>query len=275
MTDSAHQRSRVSYFGVTVAIAALGLTVLLGLPIGVPIYRQHTALNRIRELNGRAFTRQTGPMWLRRIVGKEGMELLEDVSCVDLSRTRVTDKDLARLAWLAPSEELDPHDPASVGGALLVERYRGVERLNLGNTQVTDAGLKHLRRLKNLKQLNLHGTQITDAGLECLSGLVQLEELDLGRTQVTDAGMQHLQQLQNLRLLSLGHVRISNAGLLSLQGLTELEELDLRRTQISGLGLTHLGGMRHLKKLTVKGTSQTGVGIRNLKKKLPGIDISS
>ena len=40
----------------------------------------------------------------------------------------------------------------------------------------------------------LSHTQITDAGLVHLKGLTQLEWLDLERTQVTDAGVKELQK---------------------------------------------------------------------------------
>ena len=41
----------------------------------------------------------------------------------------------------------------------------GLETLRLASTQVTDAGLVHLKGLTSLAHLNLTGTQITDAGL--------------------------------------------------------------------------------------------------------------
>jgi hypothetical protein len=40
--------------------------------------------------------------------------------------------------------------------------------LSLSDTQVTDAGLEHLKRLKNLRYLNLTGTQVTYEGIHML-----------------------------------------------------------------------------------------------------------
>jgi len=63
----------------------------------------------------------------------------------------------------------------------------------LSGTQISDAGLEHLRELSSLKGLNLSGTQIGDAGLEHLQGLTSLEFLELGFiTNVTDAGREEL-----------------------------------------------------------------------------------
>ena len=75
--------------------------------------------------------------------------------------------------------------------------------LDLGDTQVTDAGLKELKELKNLTLLDLGGTQVTDAGLKELKDLKNLTSLDLGGTQVTDAGLKELKDLKNLTSLDL------------------------------------------------------------------------
>jgi hypothetical protein len=44
----------------------------------------------------------------------------------------------------------------------------------------------------NVFIVQLDDTQVTDAGLEHLKGLTQLQELDLASTQVTDAGLENL-----------------------------------------------------------------------------------
>jgi hypothetical protein len=54
-----------------------------------------------------------------------------------------------------------------------------------------------------LRLLDLDLTEVTDAGLEHLKGLTALQELSLWRTPVTDAGLQHLKGLTGLRVLCL------------------------------------------------------------------------
>ena len=51
-----------------------------------------------------------------------------------------------------------------------------------------------LEGLTRLQRLVLTGTQVTDAGLVHLKGLTGLQELWLGDTQVTDAGLAELNQ---------------------------------------------------------------------------------
>ena len=66
--------------------------------------------------------------------------------------------------------------------------------LDLGRTQVTDAGLKELAGLKSLQTLNLDFTKVTDAGLKELAGLNSLQSLYLWGTKVTGAGFEELRK---------------------------------------------------------------------------------
>ena len=52
----------------------------------------------------------------------------------------------------------------------------------------------HLRRLTQLERLDLSDTQLTDAGLVHLQGMGQLQTLQLGGTSVTNQGVKKLQQ---------------------------------------------------------------------------------
>jgi hypothetical protein len=45
-----------------------------------------------------------------------------------------------------------------------------------------------------LQSLDLQETNVTDAGLKHLRGLTQLDSLDLRKTKVTDAGVANLQR---------------------------------------------------------------------------------
>jgi Leucine-rich repeat (LRR) protein len=96
-----------------------------------------------------------------------------------------------------------------------------VIHVNLERTQVTDAGLMHLKGLTNLQTLRLGGTNITDAGLVNLKELTNLTSLNLYNTKVTDAGLLHLKGLSSLQNITLPK-QITDAGLVHLKGLTSL-----------------------------------------------------
>ncbi len=66
--------------------------------------------------------------------------------------------------------------------------------LDLGDTEVGDAGLIHLSSTQNLDTLNLTSTRVTDTGLQHLRGLTKLKLLYLNGTQVTDDGVKELQE---------------------------------------------------------------------------------
>ena len=96
------------------------------------------------------------------------------------------------------------------------EALAGLRSLNLGGTDVTDAGLAHLRGLEKLSSLDLRVTVVTDAGLARLASLKGLESLNLSATKVSDAGLAHLKGLATLHSLNLNGTGVTDAGLVHL-----------------------------------------------------------
>jgi uncharacterized membrane protein/mono/diheme cytochrome c family protein len=89
--------------------------------------------------------------------------------------------------------------------------------LDLGGTDMTDAGLAQVAALPNLTRLHLQKTQVTDAGLKHLKGLEHLSYLNLYGTQVTDEGLKQLEELKNLRSLYLWQTKVTEKGVKELQ----------------------------------------------------------
>ena len=137
--------------------------------------------------------------------------------------------------------------------------------LFLYDTQITDAGLEHLKGLTSLVFLSLRKTQITDAGLEHLKELTRLRTLFLANTQITDAGLEHIKGLTSLEVLTLDNTQISDAGLEHLKGLTSLITLNLDNTQITGAGLEHIKGLASLESLAFQNSQVTDAGLKHLK----------
>ena len=80
-----------------------------------------------------------------------------------------------------------------------LDKTARIGAIYLVRTQITDAGVVHLKGLNSLQSLNLWDTQITNAGLVHLKGLTSLQTLYLDETQVTDAGLVHLSGLTSLQ----------------------------------------------------------------------------
>src|SRR3954452_8589773 len=89
-----------------------------------------------------------------------------------------------------------------------------VVRVDLGNTQVTDADLKDLKELQSLQELSLGGTKVTDTGLKQLKDLKSLHVLYLTRTKVTGTGLKELKSLQTLLLYD---SKVTDVGLKELK----------------------------------------------------------
>lgn len=103
------------------------------------------------------------------------------IHAIDLSRTRVSDADLAHLLPM-----------------------KNLSRLLLSRTRITDAGLPALVHNTNLEQLNLYSTGVGDAGLATLSSLKSLKKVYLWQSLATPEGAKHLQEKVPGLMVSIG-----------------------------------------------------------------------
>lgn len=141
-----------------------------------------------------------------------------------------------------------------LGGAVGFDRRksdRPAIAVSFSRTNITDAGLVHLKELTNIETLYIWGHQVTDAGLVHLKGLTKLQKLSLNRCQLTDAGLVHLKELTNLQVLALSGTLVTDAGLVHLKGLTKLQRLDVSRSGVVDAGLVHLKGLTELTHLNL------------------------
>lgn len=87
---------------------------------------------------------------------------------------------------------------ASVGGMVGLESVH----VGMGETDITDAGVAHLRKLSKLENLSLQKTKITDAGLRELVGSKHLVGLWVNGTAVTQQGIDRLRaELPGLKVV--------------------------------------------------------------------------
>jgi len=169
---------------LTVAVAAQCSWLVCEIRRAKPQRETVEALNAIRrDVPGAGFGFRQGrppipPAWLDRLLAYGGPtweSLLWDTCVVDelsLRGSSVTDRELQQC----------------------VNQLPGLERLELCQTRITDAGLKNLKVLAGLVQLVIVEPQITDAGLEPLKGLTRLRELHVLDTQATDDGVWKLRR---------------------------------------------------------------------------------
>lgn len=214
--------------------------------------RQRRTVAALRAMGGRVVYNadlrlpELAPAWLQRLLGDD---YFFSVSHLDLSRnTGVDDETLVHLDELAHLRSLD-----------------------LGQTQVTDAGLGSLKGMSELESLKLEGIPITNEGLAHLAGLRKLHFLAIDSPQVTDQGLVSLKGMTKLRTLSLRRANLTDAGLEHLDGLRSVEYLYLSGSGITDGRLADLKGMTQLRVLGLGGTKVTPTGAHRLFDDLPNL----
>ena len=89
----------------------------------------------------------------------------------------------------------------------------GVQELELWGTWTDDVGLSYLKGSTTLRKLRLNGTSnISDAGLAHLRAFTNLEELKVCSNRISDAGLVHLRHLTKLKRLSISSAKVTDAG---------------------------------------------------------------
>lgn len=169
------------------------------------------------------------------IIGIVGLVLVTALfaGCGSLSdKSKPTEEKSIAAIVTKPTEEESVAVFKKLGGKF----YGNRERLDLTDTNVTDAQLVYLKGLtglKGLKGLGLDRTDVTEAGLVHLEGLTRLEGLFLQATKITDAGLVHLKGLTGLQVLILTGTEVTDASVDKLQAALPKCKIDRR---LRGMG---------------------------------------
>jgi hypothetical protein len=173
------------------------------------------------------------------------------------------------------------------GGLRSLRHSRGLQHLELRQTQVTGAGLDILSTLGELKTLIIHDRDIGPEGLRALVELSSLEWLELSGTleharfdhlgeltklrglvldyrEIDDRVAPHLAKLVRLEHLGLGGTGVSDESLAALESLSKLRVLTLDRTRVTNRGLAHVGKLSDLEVLALDHTDVVDAGIAHL-----------
>ena len=171
----------------------------------------------------------------------QGMSGLTKLQASSQSKVEVSDTGLRHLDRLRDIRVLDLR-------GITVCDARAKARRKIDPTQNAFAERSVDRRHRSsisqgadgIERLELAGTDITDAGLEHVKTLTKLQWLDLDRTAVGDRGLGNLRALTSVMILSLNDTKVTDVGLESLKGLSRLRELQLRRSRVTRDGVKRL-----------------------------------
>ena len=139
-----------------------------------------------------------------------------------------------------------------------------------------DTALAHIGKVTTLRELELGDAEITDAGLKNLRSLQSLTFLGLGWTKdVTDAGLAELVALPNLQVLVLSGTKVTDAGLAQLAQLPRLKEIRLAAApKVTDAGLMKLKDCKALTTIIVnKKTGTTPAGIAAFRQQRPDCEV--
>lgn len=235
------------------------------------VFRDPVALPNLRRLLTQKRVKQHSPgTWQR---AQEAVARLEQESQgqpvleASYAGSDIKNRDLARLVKELPmlcTLDLSETNVGDAGVKHLLGLHE-LRKLDLQNTKVTWRGVADIATSPmKLKSLALGGIAVNPAQLRILSGMTQLEELDLGGVKTTDIELLHLTPLRSLKTLSL-FFWCGDAGLKALKKLKKLETLVLYDSQVTDLGLSSLKSMKCLTSLSLDFSSAiTDAGIEPL-----------
>jgi uncharacterized protein with FMN-binding domain len=165
-----------------------------------------------------------------------------------------------------------PHIEINAGDFKFLTALRNLTKANLSEiTGLNDEALVYVGKIRTLTDIDLGDAQISYAGVRNLSGLTDLTRLNLGFTaNVTDAAMPEIAKFSKLELLVLSGTKVTDAGLDCLKQLPNLTELRLGATGISDGAVASLSTLKTLKILKLSKTKNLSwKAVQTLKDALP------
>jgi Leucine-rich repeat (LRR) protein len=188
------------------------------------------------------------------------MTSLEVLTVPGSPEWRIDAAGMANLKGLTKLKQLTLRGSAGGEGYAHLAGMTDLEVLDLGDSAITDAGLKHLAGMTKLRSLGLVKTKVTDDGLSSLAKMAELQHLGLGQTGVKGAGFEKVKGLAKLSGLDLTGTPFGDDGMKHLSALTALNSLQLAGTAVTDAGLEQLKGMEKLGMLNLSKTKVTGTG---------------
>ena len=135
--------------------------------------------------------------------------------------------------------------------------------LSLSGFEVTDDSLRDLPKLKDLVHIAIDNSEVTEAGLKHLAGVKSLVRLEFG-VEMSDMGLKYLADIKGLTHLSIKGNQVTNAGLKEFAVLKDLVYLDLGFSKVTGEGMKELAKMKGIKGLALRGMKETDEGLKEL-----------
>ena len=178
MRNVAPKRRWLRFSLRTLLIAITIVCIWLGFELNRARARR-TAILAVEDLGGTYGVHIMGPAWLRKMMG-------DDKCFYDAARVS-----FGPLTYRAKKDR--PFDDDALRRSIEpLNTFTKFQTLDLVSSDISDAGLKHLKGLHNLETLRLTDTGVSDQGIDDLTDLKSLHRLQIERTKITDEGIARL-----------------------------------------------------------------------------------
>jgi hypothetical protein len=161
--------------------------------------------------------------------------------------------------------------------AALPEGLEAITELNLGGSQVGDAGLAHLPKFTEVEKLNVSALRISNEGLKHVGEMPKLRSLAAdGLMSVDEGGFAALGKCQGLEDVSMQNTIAADGAFEALKELRELKVLNVGGSpNLMGMGFSKsvdAGAFKELKELYAGGSQFVIYGVVKLDK-LKGLEV--
>ncbi len=160
---------------------------------------------------------------------------------------------LGGIVTREPSRPIQPVTAVAMKGDQFrdqhLDQLPNIASLEIESSEVTDAGLRKLRRIRSLTACRLRCVQVTDKGIANLAALPALSEVHLYDCfGITDHGLLELKRVQRLVLFG---SHITDQTLAVLKGFPNLQQLGLRSDSLTDDGFGAIASLPHLTSLVL------------------------
>ena len=122
-----------------------------------------------------------------------------------------------------------------------LEYHKTIKEIDLsGCHRLREEYLTSVNAMPEIVKLNLYDSSIDDAGVRHLEPIAKMKWLNLDKTSVTDAALVSVAKMSHLEFLHVGSTKISDEGLMALGELKQLKEVVATQTMVTESGVRDL-----------------------------------
>ncbi|HEY9783977.1 MAG TPA: protein kinase [Candidatus Obscuribacterales bacterium] len=178
----------------------------------------------------------------------------EDLCGLSLPKAFVEDSIMADIIHLNRLKQIDLSSShiTDFSLALIDQKFKQLEKLDVSSTQVTAEGLASMRRLKDLVLLRAGGILENGKIVPVLRKSKRLRYLSMHNSGLTDEDLRSLSNIKTLSVLFISrHRKITDKGIGYLVALKNLTKLDVALCHVTPRSILHFERMPHLRQLTL------------------------